>query len=351
MRTWLRKSWPVLKALFVIAIVVAIGRQFVRDLQYPELWKRSLHPGWLVLSGVLYLLGLGFSALYWYRLLWSLGQEPPAWPMVRAYYIGHMGKYLPGKAWALFLRANLARVAGVRVGVAVLTSFYEVLTTMAAGVLLAALLFALAPPTSAPVDWHALGSLLRMQAPERGGVLDERVLIGLALLLLVPIGGPILPPIFNRIVHRIALPFREADAAPPPRIRWGSALEGLGLTAVGWLLLGASLWAVLQAVLVEPPPFTWENWRRYTAFLAVSYVAGFIVILIPNGFIIREFFLALCLFPEMSLQPGAEEEAQRVAKLAAVLLRLVWTAAELVLVGIVYRLPSANKTRLAANRR
>src|SRR5258707_1302400 len=95
MRAWLRKAWPLLKAVLAVAILVAIGRQFVRDLSRPELWQRSLHPGWLVLSAAFYLLGLGFSALYWYRLLAALGQRPSLLRTLRAHYIGQMGKYLP----------------------------------------------------------------------------------------------------------------------------------------------------------------------------------------------------------------------------------------------------------------
>src|SRR5262249_12310137 len=148
MRPWLRNWWPVLKAVFAVLLLAAIGRQFARDLSHPDLAKYPLHLGWLVLAGALYLLGLGFSAWFWYRVLRALGQWPAGLAAVRAYYIGHLGKYLPGKAWALVLRASLARGSGVRLGVAALTSFYEVLTTMAAGALLATLLFAcLAPDT------------------------------------------------------------------------------------------------------------------------------------------------------------------------------------------------------------
>src|SRR5690348_12166369 len=149
MRLAPRKWWPVLKALFGIALVVAIGRQFARDLQSnPDLWQRPPHLGWLLVSGALYLLGLGFPALFWYRLLRVLGQRPSGLAVVRAYYIGHLGKYLPGKAWALFLRATLVRGPGVTLGLATVTAFYEVLVTMSAGVLMAAVLFGLLLPPS-----------------------------------------------------------------------------------------------------------------------------------------------------------------------------------------------------------
>ena len=53
--------------------------------------------------------GLGVSAVFWYGVLRAMGQCPSFATAIRAYYLGQMGKYLPGKAWALFLRAALIR--------------------------------------------------------------------------------------------------------------------------------------------------------------------------------------------------------------------------------------------------
>src|SRR5205085_1598789 len=157
----------------------------------PDLWKRPLHPGWLILSGILYIVGLGFSAVYWRRLLHVLGQRLPLWTAFRAYYLGHMGKYLPGKAWALFLRAGLARAAGVRTGLAVMTSFYEVLTTMAAGAVLAAVLFGFfawrTPSDQDAVDWPAFRGLLLGRAAD-AVLADPRLPALMALLMLGPVG-------------------------------------------------------------------------------------------------------------------------------------------------------------------
>ena len=74
-------------------------------------WR--LAPGWLVLSGLLYLLGMLFAGLYWYRVLRDLGQEPYLGETLRAYFIGHLGKYVPGKAMVIILRAGL--LSGPRV--------------------------------------------------------------------------------------------------------------------------------------------------------------------------------------------------------------------------------------------
>jgi hypothetical protein len=337
MRNKLRRLWPFVKALLCLLILFMIGRQFARDLSKPELWQRPLHPGWLLLSGLLYLLGLAFSALYWDRLLGHLGTRPPVAVMLRAYYVGHLGKYLPGKAWALFLRAGLVRGHGVSLGLAALTAFYEVLTTMASGVLVAAILFALlGPDDGAGLGSGALRQLLWLEAPEGG--IGRGAAVLLSLLLFVPIVLPLQPALFNRLVHRLSLRFREKDAAQLPRIRFVYLLEGLALTAVGWLLLGASLGAALCGILGEDP--LGASAVRLPAFMGVSYVAGFVILVAPSGLGVREFFLTLFLTPELvGVQGMGPEEARGTAVLAVLVLRLVWTVAELCVAAPLYWLP------------
>src|SRR5262249_42215369 len=158
---------------------------------------RSHRPGWLVASGILYLLGLAFAASYWYRLLRDLDQRPSVLAAFRAHYVGQMGKYLPGKAWALILRSSIVRGPRVRIGIAVMTSFYEVLTTMATGALLALVFFFVqVPDWSAPLDWQELGRLLP-RAGVRAAEIDPRIITLLAVVLLLPEAIPVIPPVFN----------------------------------------------------------------------------------------------------------------------------------------------------------
>jgi hypothetical protein len=348
MRTRLRKWWPLLKALLAIAILIAIGRQFAHALQIPErgfkpaledLWTRIVHPWWLVLSGCLYLLGLGLSAVYWFGLLRALDQQPTFLSAVRAHFIGQMGKYLPGKAWALVLRGSEVKDAGVHLGVAVMTSFYDVLTTMSAGALTAAILFGLeVSDWSTAVNWADFGRILPLESA-LGAPVDGRVMFLLSLLLLLPVGVPIVPRVFNWIVHRIALPFRESDAVPMPQVRSDLLLWGLPLTAVSWFLMGMSLWAVLLAALPTPLAWSWQTLEHLTAFVAVSYVGSFLIFFIPSGFGVREYLLLLLLIPELKHLGLSETDAGATAFSAAFLLRLVWMAAEVVFVAMVYWLP------------
>ncbi|HWG44540.1 MAG TPA: lysylphosphatidylglycerol synthase domain-containing protein [Gemmataceae bacterium] len=338
MRDKLRRAWPIAKAFLWLLILIMIGRQFARDLHRPELRQRSLHMGWLVLSGLLYLLGLSLSALYWDRLLGHLGSRPPLGAALRAYYIGHLGKYLPGKAWALLLRTNMVRGYGVSAGLAALTSFYEVLTTMAAGVLVAAVLFAvLGADAGAGLNADTLRRLMVLEQPVEGG-LQRPVVVLLSLLLFFAIAVPLQPAIFNRLAHRLSLPFRERDAAQLPRIRLAYLLEGLAFTAVGWLLLGASFAAALRGVVGEGWPLLDVRTARLPAIMGLAYVIGFVVLIAPGGLGVREFMLTLLLTPELvGVQDMDQEQARATVVLAVLVLRLVWTASEL-LAALVCRL-------------
>lgn len=346
----LRRAWPIVKAMLWLLIIYLIGRQFARDLQRPELWQRPMHAAWLLLSGLLYLLGLALSALYWDRLLGHLGARPPLTAALRAYYLGHLGKYLPGKAWALFLRTSLMRRHGVSTGLAALTAFYEVLTTMAAGVLVAALVFSiLGTDAGAGLNAETLRHLMWMEQPGEGGV-QRSVVVSLSVLLFVAFLVPLHPPIFNRLAHRFSLPFRERPPtlpSPPgegegrvggPRIRFVYLLEGLAYTSLGWLLLGASFAAALRGIIGEDWPLFDVRTARLPAIMGLSYVIGFVVLIAPGGLGVREFLLTLLLTPEFVGVGGmGTEDARATVVLAVLVLRLVWTAAEL-LMALVCRL-------------
>ena len=63
-----------------------------------------VEPWWLVLSGVLYLVGCLPSAIFWYVVLLRTGQKVKFGESLRAYYISQLGKYVPGKWMVILLR-------------------------------------------------------------------------------------------------------------------------------------------------------------------------------------------------------------------------------------------------------
>jgi uncharacterized membrane protein YbhN (UPF0104 family) len=291
---------------------------FVRVLQSPELqqadqsrtpWEilrdeiASARPGPLVLGGGLYLLGLAFWGLVWLLLLRWVGDPLPLGVGTRAYYLAHLGKYAPlGKGWALLLRVMLAVQGGTRTVTAAVTGAYETLTSMASGALLAAALLML----------------------ELGG---DRNLLWPALGLLALAGVPILPGVFNFLVARVSRRF-QTEGQEVPRLGVGTLVAGILLTGVGWLLLGASLAATLGAIDPELVADPLRVWLRCSAFVSVSYVAGFLAAT-PGGLGVRELVLQQLLAPTLGVR----------AVVVVILLRLLWTVAELLIAGVVFWLP------------
>src|SRR5262249_42184911 len=140
------------------------------------------------------------SAWYWRKLISNLGMSPP-WPQVlRAYFCGHLGKYVPGKAVAIVIRAALIRDAGVPAPVAAFTVTDESGPFTWAGTLLAVVLF----PGLAPhlPEWIAAN----FADPRWRGLLIAVVLCG-------GIAGLVL---LTRGFHRLTDLFRSTQIAVTP---------------------------------------------------------------------------------------------------------------------------------------
>ena len=77
-------------------------------------------------------------------------------------------------------------------------------------------------------------------------------------------------------------------------------------------------------------------WVRCTAIIALTYAVGFIVLVAPAGVGAREFLLQVLLTPELALVMPAPAAAA-VAVVVTLVLRLVWTAAEMAVIAAAYR--------------
>jgi len=171
------------KALLLAAkvLIVALVAWFVRGTLLSA-WRQigehplQLHPAWLVLSGVIYLVALLPAGWYWHHILKTLGQEAGLGETLQAYYLGHLGKYVPGKAMVIILRTGLIRSHRVDTTLAVVSVFYETLTMMAVGSFLAVGILA-----------------FRLQ--------EERTMLWASAGFMFFAGLPTLPPIFRRILQ------------------------------------------------------------------------------------------------------------------------------------------------------
>lgn len=298
-----RTTWLRIAAQVAILALLAWGiRRYLRAaLSEMEDYQWDLQPGWLVLAGALYLLGLSPCVWFWRRLLSRFEQWPRPMDVIRAYYIGHLGKYVPGKAMVVVIRTVMLREKQVNTTVAAVTVVYETLTMMAVGAAIAALLVALL--------WS-----------------DQTLALVIAVGLMIVAVVPTLPPVFRWLSNLVGM--GKSDPRVAERLAtfgYGELFIGWIVIAGGWFVLGLSLWAVLRAIGVEDISLL-QSWPWCTAAVALAVVAGFLS-LIPGGAGVREAILLPLLAPQVG---------PTVALGAAILLRVVWLVAELSVSAILF---------------
>jgi len=253
---------------------------------------------WSVVTGLFYVAGLLPCWIFWHRTLRAMGQEPRWRESLRAFWIGHLGKYVPGKAMVVVLRAGIVYSDRVNRTVAATSVFVETLTMMAVGAFVASVVLLL--------------------------ISDKPRLTLLAFGLMVCSGSPTFPPVFRHIVRTLqvkrANPEIETAIAG---VDYRLMATGWISIAAGWTLLGLSLWATLWSLGARPGP---SEVPLLTATVGLAMVAGFLS-LIPGGLGVRDWILVELLAPGYGVA---------MAFASAILLRVIWLLAELLLSAILY---------------
>lgn len=319
LKRWLSR---LLNLAVVVAVCVAVSGTFrnaIAKLEHHE-WEMNLP--WLVLSGGLYLAAWLPMAWYWWRAMVALKSRPPWFAALYAYFLGHLGKYVPGKVLVLVIRVGLLRrwMASIRLGIA--SVMLETFTLMAVGSAVGAAL----------VAW-----VLEMEMQPR-----VAVLLGVAAIVLAL---PTLPPLARRLINRLAAHQTIDDATVGMDPVAADTMEHgitLRLLAAGWLasslcwlLLAGSLWATLRGIGVQELHPT-VDLPLLVAAVTLPVVAGFVSML-PGGLIVRDALVMQLLAPICG-------EADSLV--AAVLWRLVSLLSELAVCGILDIVKRSRRTKL-----
>jgi uncharacterized membrane protein YbhN (UPF0104 family) len=115
--------------LLLLAVAVAFcARTFLDERRRVEDALAAGRPAWLVLAVALAAAAMTSLALGWGRCLGALGSVRPVGSVARWYFLGELGKYVPGGLWPIVGRGELARRAGVPSTVA----YQSVLLSLAA---------------------------------------------------------------------------------------------------------------------------------------------------------------------------------------------------------------------------
>jgi hypothetical protein len=320
---WRRLTIKAVKSGVTLVVLWAVGRHVART--WNDLRDHSLsidfEPGWLVGAGFLYLAGLLACGRFYERILHSSPTPVKVLPALGAYLVSHLGKYVPGKAMVVVVRAGLVVPFGARAATAAIATFYETLVMMAAGGLIAAVGFARA--ASADAVRFALPVLGEREFPLYRLAAWSGLGLGLVFVVLT------IPAVFGRLARLVSLPIPGVGPEVMPRFTGWLLVQGLLWSSCGWVLLGLSQLAVLRAfgaagggallgLGVAPVVI---------ASVALATVAGFAVAVLPGGLGVREGLLMSTLAPLF----GSDR-----AVIASLSLRLVWVAAELAAAALVF---------------
>lgn len=260
LRRILRIARPVVAVLVLAALVLTVVDQW-RPLQ-GEIAQLS------VLSLVVAAVGAAVSVvgqmLCWRALLTDLGSRLPLGAAGRVFFLGQLGKYLPGSVWPVVAQMELAadlRVPRTRTATTVL--LFMLVNVVSAGAL--------------------AGLLLPFTLPADGALGDWRWAFGLLVLLVATLH----PAVLNRL---LALGSRVLRRPPPDRwLSLGGVLRSLAWTGLEWLAAGVMLAALLAGFgnAVSLP-------LAVGAF-ALAWAAGFVVVVVPAGAGVREAVLVALL--------------------------------------------------------
>ncbi len=307
------KKWLVFAVKLLVVLATAWFIRGTLKQAVAQIGERSwsFHPIWLAASGGLYLLGFLPACLYWHYILRVLRQKAELGETIYAYYAGHLGKYVPGKALVVILRTSLIRSQRVDVGLAAVSVFYETLTMMTVGAF-----------------WAAAILSYRLR--------EERTLYWGAVGLMIAAGLPTLPPVFRRLAW-----FFRIDKIHPEnclhltQIRYRTMFAGWIADTLTWGGMGLSLWALFQAVGVSDFSLV-ADFPELVACVSLAFVAGFLS-LIPGGLGVRDMILIKLISAFFPVDSG-------LATVVSAVLRIVWVVSELCFLGILYIVRLLRKT-------
>ena len=312
-----RKLLPLVKRLLLLLLLIFIARRAFQLWESAPKESVTIQWLWLLPAGVAYAFGWLPSVWLWRRLMHEMHQPVPLMMAIRAYYIGHVGKYVPGKALVLLIRGSLLADRGINPVLGGFPSVYKTLIFMATCAAIAI--------GAAPV---ALGNSFWSQVPDFLHALRQPVWLFPTLVAVVTFATTPLSAWLFTVLGRRTLPVTESSQ---PAVRTAitavAVAQGVLACSIGWLLHSISLGLVLQSVSADflgPGPF----WVWVEA-CTLSTVGGFVVLIAPGGIGVREGLLIEVLKDQPHIGPT-------IAFIAAALLRTAWFTTEILLAAVFY---------------
>lgn len=272
-----RRAWGVVLQLALLAVVGwFVARTFIDRWEEFRAYPLDLQadPGLLVLAALVVWSGYAALIAGWRGVLRGWNETLAPWQAGRIWALSSLGKYLPGKIWAVAGMVVMAQRAGVRPVAAAGSALVMQLLAMGTGAAVVALTGVLALATD---GWLRLGLIAVLVASVAG------------TLVLLQTGW------LNRILAR--LPGGVDQVATPTPL---SILGGVAANVLAWGAYGVAVWLLARALI---PEVSFPLLTTIGAF-AASYIVGFLVLLVPGGLGVREGVFVLMLQGVVGLAPA-----------------------------------------------
>lgn len=242
------------------AAMYYVARRLVRDWPDASAALRDANLWWVAVGALCAVVGMTTIGMGWRGVLRLLGVRVPMGRVVAWYYVGEMGKYLPGGVWPVLGRGELAR----RGGVPRRRAYASV--AMSLGLLYLAGMFVAAAFLPFGVS---------------GGGFNPWMLFLLAL----PVGVVLLHhDVLARLIGLVAkVSGRTIDVDIPD---WRDSLRLVATYVPTWLFVGGGTWAIARAL--DPN----ASFARVMFATVLSWVVGFMAVPVPAGAGVREAVLA-----------------------------------------------------------
>ena len=293
MATARRLAGP-LRVLVALLILAAIVYAVVS--QWGDVQKALETLAWqsVVLALVTVVGGTAAGLMSWRSLLAQEGHQLSVPTAGRIFFVGQLGKYLPGSVWSVVLQMELAHDAGVPRARTFTTSLAWVGLSISSALTVGLVGLPVIASSDNPLSW---------------------VLVGLLPIALVCTH----PKVLTRLVD-IALRLLRKPPLPTP-FTWRGVGSAFGWLIVTWVLYGIHLWLLANA-LGAPG---WDGFLRCLGGFALALTAGVLFVVAPSGAGVREGLIVAALAGVMS-----RGEALGLA----VVSRMLFTVTDVLLAGV-----------------
>lgn len=270
-RRWWRAAQV---ALALLVLGIAVRKLAVN---WAELRAQSvdwtLRPLWLLASVVIVWAAYALLIEAWRRVVVSMRQRLSYGAAARICMVSNLGKYIPGKVWAVAGNAFLAQRAGVEPHAAVAGAILNQALSLGSGVILVGLV--------GPAALRQYG----------GAYVGATVILGvLALLAVLALTSARALALLQR-----ALPSSLPRLVPVPL---GVMAGSLAVNAVAWAGYGVAFLALARGLT----PDANLSWSQATAVFTISYLVGLVALFAPGGVGVRESAFTLLLAPPLGLK-------------------------------------------------